>query len=179
MFGSAALSNHGCFSEYELMQYGDDGYYGEGGGSAGSFTRDPLYYHLDVTDVLTIVSESERFFTVAVEKMLDKKPYTFDIPRKIVIQKLGRVYVHKSIFADILKRERDRPSPKGKYAHLFEDRQKDAPCSEEVEVTSVYSGVWSVTYKGEKYTTTKESLTLVDGCWTLNSNGSRLHKVSK
>lgn len=179
MFGSAALSNHGCSSEYELMQYGDDGCYGEEGGAGGSFTRNPLYYHLDVTNVLTIVSENERFFTVAVEMRLDKKAFTFDIPRKIVIQKLGRIYVHKSIFADILKRERDRPAPKGKYAHLFNPTSKDAPPSGTVEVTSIYSGIWSVTYKGEQYTTTKESLTLVGGVWTLNPNGSRLRKVSK
>lgn len=183
MFGDAALSNHGFICESQMMEHGNDGYYGEDSGSAGNFTRDPLYYHLDVTNVLTIVAEKERFYTVAVETMLDNGGFTFDIPKKIVVKELGRVYVHKSIFADILKREGahipSKGKPKGKYAHLFNPTSKDAPPSGTVEVTSIYSGIWSVTYKGEQYTTTKESLTLVGGVWTLNPNGSRLRKVSK
>ena len=129
------------------------------------------------------MAEKERFYTVAVETMLDNGGYTFDIPKKIVVKKLGRVYVHKSIFADILKREGahipSKGKPKGKYAHLFNSTSKDAPPSETVEVVSIYSGVWTVVYRGDTYTTTRDSLTHDGEAWRLNPSGHRLSKVVK
>lgn len=178
MFGSAALSNHGVSSEWELREMGDDGYYGEEGGRVGNFIRDPLYYHRDVTDVLTITADKGRFYTVSVVTSLDNKGFTFDIPKKIVVKENGRVYVHEATLAAILSKERETFRMKGTRTGripMTSPLIKEVPRKGEgmVEVTRIESGVWYVTYKGQKYTTRKESLVQVDGGWEL-TDGSRL-----
>lgn len=178
MFGSAALSNHGVSSEWELREMGDDGYYGEEGGSVGSFTRNPLYYHRDVTDVLTITADRGKFYTVSVVTSLDNKGFTLDIPKKIVVKENGRVYVHEATLAAILAKERETFRLAGTLtgrAHKPRPAVEEAPRGEtdEVEVTRIESGVWYITYRGQKYTTRKESLVEVNGGWEL-VGGSRL-----
>ena len=105
MFGSAALSNHGVGSEYELWEHGNDGYYGEGGecnGYSGSFAYDPLYYHTNISAFFDVVSSDEKF-TVVKQRSDGLK---LSLPNKIIKIRNGEYYAHSNIFLDIFRKKK-------------------------------------------------------------------------
>lgn len=64
------------------------------------FIPDPLYYHLDVTDNITLLSRSSRFTTYIYNDL--GTLFKVQIPNKIIKTKNLRVYFHQRIFSDIL-----------------------------------------------------------------------------
>lgn len=105
MFGSAALSNHGVSSEYELWEHGNDGYYGEGGecnGYSGSFAYDPLYYHTNISAFCDILQTGDQF-TVVRQRSDGLK---LSIPTKIVKVRNGEYFAHRNIYFDILRKKK-------------------------------------------------------------------------
>ena len=100
MFGSSALSNHGCNSDYELWDL-SGGYEMYCDSTYENTPKNPLHYHKDITNIVEVVSDDGKYTTV---KTVEDSLIYLSIPNKIIRHSHGRVYCHEKIFYSIFKK---------------------------------------------------------------------------
>lgn len=99
MFGSGALSNHSCGSDYELWDM-SGGYDMMCDFTNGDFKSNPLYYHIDITKIVEVLSKDDKYTKV---KTLRGILLYLSIPNKVIEYEGDKMFCHEKTFSSIVK----------------------------------------------------------------------------